>query len=84
MYVLSNRFHPSHRLFSRLKNHSTVSLTIPLGDYVFLLLISSNLVSGCRPRFCLFVCLFVVFVVVVVVVVVFCCCCFLGGEAIPE
>ena len=26
------RFHPSHRLFSRLRNHSTVSLTIPLGD----------------------------------------------------
>ena len=25
-------FHPSHRLFSRLRNHSTVSLTIPLGD----------------------------------------------------
>ena len=29
------RFHPSHRLFSRLINHSTVSLTIPLGDSVF-------------------------------------------------
>ena len=26
------RFHPSHRLFSRLRNHSTVSLTILLGD----------------------------------------------------
>ena len=26
------RFHPSHRLFSRLRNHSTVSLTIPLGN----------------------------------------------------
>ena len=25
------RLHPSHRLFSRLRNHSTVSLTIPLG-----------------------------------------------------
>ena len=29
------RFHPSHRLFSRLRNHSTVSLTIPLGNQVF-------------------------------------------------
>ena len=26
------RFHPSHRLFSCLRNHSTVSLTIPLDD----------------------------------------------------
>ena len=26
------RFYPSHWLFSRLINHSTVSLTIPLGD----------------------------------------------------
>ena len=30
------RFHPSHGLFSRLINHSTVSLTIPLGDEVCL------------------------------------------------
>ena len=30
------RFHRSHRLFSRLRNHSTGSLTIPLGDWVFL------------------------------------------------
>ena len=27
--------HPSHQLFSQLRNHSTVSLTIPLGDLVF-------------------------------------------------
>ena len=26
------RFHPSHRLFSCLRNHSTVGLTMPLGD----------------------------------------------------
>ena len=26
------RFHPSHRLFSRLRNHSAVSLSIPLGN----------------------------------------------------
>ena len=43
------------------------------------MLISSNLVSGCRPRFCLFVCLFVVFVVFVVVVVLFLLLFFLGG-----
>ena len=30
------RFHPSHRLFSRLRKHSTVSLTIRLGDKEFL------------------------------------------------
>ena len=30
------RFHSSHRLFSCLRNHSTVSLTIPLGDWVYL------------------------------------------------
>ena len=30
------RFHPSHRLFAHLRNHSTVSLTIPLGDWVYL------------------------------------------------
>ena len=29
-------FYSSHRLFSRLRNHSTASLTIPLGDWVFL------------------------------------------------
>ena len=28
-------FHPGHRLFSRLKNYSTVSVTISLGDWVF-------------------------------------------------
>ena len=28
------RFHPSHRLFFHLRNHSTVSLTIALGDEV--------------------------------------------------
>ena len=38
-------FHPSHRLFSRLENNSTVSLTIPL-DSIFLVLISS--VPGSR------------------------------------
>ena len=36
-YVLSNLFlsKPSI-LFSQLRNHSTVSLAIPLGDYIFL------------------------------------------------
>ena len=45
------RFHPSHRLFSHLRNHSTVSLTILIR--VFLVLISSNLVnhvSRCKKR----------------------------------
>ena len=34
MFVI--RVPPSHPLFSRLGNHSTVSLTVPLGDKVFL------------------------------------------------
>ena len=38
------RFHPSHQLFSRLKNHNTFSLTIPLGDYVRLMRISRNFI----------------------------------------
>ena len=32
-------FHPIHRLFSRLRNHSMVGLTIPLSDYVFCLFV---------------------------------------------
>ena len=43
--LLEIRFHPSHQLFSRLINHSTVSLNIPLGDQVFLVRILSNLVN---------------------------------------
>ena len=39
------RFHPSHRLFSRLRNHSTVSLTILLVIRYLFVLISSNLVN---------------------------------------
>ena len=35
MYLLTNPFHPSHWMFFHLKNHSTVSLSIPLGDSVF-------------------------------------------------
>ena len=45
--------HQSHRLFSRLRNHSTVSLTIPLGYWYILVLISSNLVNhipGCKQK----------------------------------
>ena len=41
-------FQQSHQLFSRLINHSTVSLTIPLGDYCMYfwgVLISSDLVN---------------------------------------
>ena len=51
-FRLRTRFHPSHRLFSRrgLRNHSTVSLTILLGDSVFLVLISSNLVNRVPVR----------------------------------
>ena len=48
------RFHPSHRWFSRLRNHFTVSLIIPLGDSVFLALISSNLINlipGCKQHY---------------------------------
>ena len=37
------RFLPSHRSFSRPRNHSTVSLTFPLGNLIFSVLILSNL-----------------------------------------
>ena len=40
------RFHPIHRLFSRLRNHCTASLLVI--SWVFLALISSNLVT-CVP-----------------------------------
>ena len=52
-------FHPNHRLVSWLRNHSTVSLIVPLGDLVFSInhstvsltvplgdFVSSNLIDG--------------------------------------
>ena len=48
-WYFQSMFHPRHRLFSWLRNHSTMRLTIPLGDWVFFS-VYEHFLTGCKQN----------------------------------